>query len=273
MTARLLIGIVTIDYVSFSFDSDIKDATSALDIFKKKFGLFGKSLSQWGELRSKWNKEIDTIAADSGVDAKDKKATRKAKKEAKNQVGSLYSYARKQRTENEVTSKFFVTKKSIQPFMQSGWFENFDDKKALATEYFNTTDYFAKLTEENKGAYITQLKGWGVQNADEIVYKAAKDRKEALAASDEFLAEKSKEVGEATANEIHQFALARGYTEGVTAALDKLALKKQLINGTELDFTRILSAATSPSKSTLFTVNPYPDAAALSFKSFITSSA
>lgn len=117
---------------------------------------------------------------------------------------------------------------------------------ALATEYFNTTDYFAKLTEENKGAYITQLKGWGVQNADEIVnnqlYKAAKDRKDALAASDEFLAEKSKEVGEATANEIHQFALARGYTEGVTAALDELALKKQLINGTELDFTKDLTA-------------------------------
>lgn len=117
---------------------------------------------------------------------------------------------------------------------------------ALATEYFNTTDYFAKLTEENKGAYITQLKGWGVQNADEIVnnqlYKATQDRKDALAASDEFLAEKSKEVGEATANEIHQFALARGYTEGVTAALDELALKKQLINGTELDFTKDLTA-------------------------------
>ena len=113
-----------------TFDSDIKDATSALDIFKKKFGLFGKSLSQWGELRSEWNKEIDKITVNSGANTKDKKAKRKAQKEAKNQVGSLYSYARKQRTENEVTSKFFVTKKSIQPFMQSGWFENFDDKKA-----------------------------------------------------------------------------------------------------------------------------------------------
>ena len=113
-----------------TFDSDIKDATSALDIFKKKFGLFGKSLSQWGDVRSKWNDKLDKVIADSGVDNNNKRARRKARKEAKNQVGSLYSYARKQRTENEVTSKFFVTKKSIQPFMQSGWFENFDDKKA-----------------------------------------------------------------------------------------------------------------------------------------------
>lgn len=113
-----------------TFDSDIKDATSALDIFKKKFGLFGKSLSQWEDIRSEWKDKIDDIIDASGVDRDDKKATRKAKKEAKNQVGSFYSYNRKQRTENEVTSKFFVTKKSIQPFMQSGWFENFDNKKA-----------------------------------------------------------------------------------------------------------------------------------------------
>lgn len=113
-----------------TFDSDIKDATSALDVFKKKFGLFGKSLSQWEDVRKKWNAKLYDVVDASGVDRNDKKATRKAKKEAKNQVGSLYSYARKQRTENEVTSKFFVTKKSIQPFMQSGWFENFDDKKA-----------------------------------------------------------------------------------------------------------------------------------------------
>lgn len=113
-----------------TFDSDIKDATSALDVFKKKFGLFGKSLSQWEDIQKKWNAKLYDVVDASGVDRNDKKATRKAKKEAKNQVGSLYSYARKQRTENEVTSKFFVTKKSIQPFMQSGWFENFDDKKA-----------------------------------------------------------------------------------------------------------------------------------------------
>lgn len=113
-----------------TFDSDIKDATSALDIFKKKFGLFGKSLSQWGDARKEWNAELKKIVKESGVDIDDKKATRKARKEAKIQVGSLYSYARKQRTEDEVTSKFFVTKKSIQPFMQSGWFENFDNKKA-----------------------------------------------------------------------------------------------------------------------------------------------
>lgn len=113
-----------------TFDSDIKDATSALDVFKKKFGLFGKSLSQWEDVRKKWNAKLYDVVDTSGVDRNDKKATRKAKKEAKNQVGSLYSYARKQRTENEVTSKFFVTKKSIQPFMQSGWFENFDNKKA-----------------------------------------------------------------------------------------------------------------------------------------------
>lgn len=59
-----------------------------------------------------------------------KKEVRKAKKEAKNQVGSFYSYNREQRTEDDVISKFFITKKKIQPFLQADWFENFDDSKA-----------------------------------------------------------------------------------------------------------------------------------------------
>lgn len=59
-----------------------------------------------------------------------KKEVRKAKKEAKNQVGSFYSYNREQRTEDDVISKFFITKKKIQPFLQADWFENFDDGKA-----------------------------------------------------------------------------------------------------------------------------------------------
>lgn len=97
--------------------------------------MFGKSISQWKDFGSKRNKNIIEKATENlGKSLDDpslsKKEVKKAKKEAKNQVDSLYSYARKQRTENEVTSKFFVTKKSIQPFMQSGWFENFDNKKA-----------------------------------------------------------------------------------------------------------------------------------------------
>lgn len=69
-----------------TFDSDIKDATSALDIFKKKFGLFGKSLSQWGNVREEWDNKIGDIVKDSSVDTNDKKARRKARKEAKKKL-------------------------------------------------------------------------------------------------------------------------------------------------------------------------------------------
>lgn len=97
--------------------------------------MFGKSISQWEDLWSKRNKNIIEKATENlGKSLDDpslsKKEVKKARKEAKKEVGSFYSYNRKQRTENEVTSKFFVTKKSIQPFLQADWFENFDDGKA-----------------------------------------------------------------------------------------------------------------------------------------------
>ena len=97
-----------------TFDSDS-------DKFISKIGILNRSFEQWGESIRARKIDIDNLMSAGLVSSE---------KEEKNQVGSLYSYARKQRTENEVTSKFFVTKKSIQPFMQSGWFENFDNKKA-----------------------------------------------------------------------------------------------------------------------------------------------
>ena len=97
--------------------------------------MFGKSISQWEDLWSKRNKNIIEKATENlGKSLDDpslsKKEVRKAKKEAKNQVGSFYSYNREQRTEDDVISKFFITKKKIQPFLQADWFENFDDGKA-----------------------------------------------------------------------------------------------------------------------------------------------
>lgn len=91
--------------------------------------MFGKSISQWEDLWSKRNKNIIEKATEN-LGTLSKKEVKKARKEAKKEIGSFYSYNRKQRTENEVTSKFFVTKKSIQPFLQADWFENFDDGKA-----------------------------------------------------------------------------------------------------------------------------------------------
>lgn len=96
--------------------------------------MFGKSISQWEDLWSKRNKNIIEKATENLGKSDDpslsKKEVRKAKKEAKNQVGSFYSYNREQRTEDDVISKFFITKKKIQPFLQADWFENFDDGKA-----------------------------------------------------------------------------------------------------------------------------------------------
>lgn len=114
----------------------------------------------------------------------------------------------------------------------------------LATEWINSGNYLSNLTEKNKDYYITALQNMGVENAEEIVKNALTLATQAQSAAEEFLAQKKRETSnetysliDATAEEITKFAEEKGYAYNVTNALIELALKKQLVNGTTLDFS------------------------------------
>lgn len=114
----------------------------------------------------------------------------------------------------------------------------------LATEWINSGNYLSNLTEKNKDYYITALQNMGIENAEEIVKNALTLATQAQSAAEEFLAQKKRETSnetysliDATAEEITKFAEEKGYADNVTNALIELALKKQLVNGTTLDFS------------------------------------
>lgn len=114
----------------------------------------------------------------------------------------------------------------------------------LATEWINSGNYLSNLNETNKDYYITALQNMGVENAEEIVKNALTLATQAQSAAEEFLAQKKRETSnetysliDATAEEITKFAEEKGYADNVTNALIELALKKQLVNGTTLDFS------------------------------------
>lgn len=114
----------------------------------------------------------------------------------------------------------------------------------LATEWVNNGNFLANLTDETKQAYITQLQMMGIENAEAIVKDALVRITQTQAMEEEFLAQKKAETSDATyslinatADEITKFAEEKGYADNVTNALIELALKKQLVNGTTLDFS------------------------------------
>lgn len=106
----------------------------------------------------------------------------------------------------------------------------------LTTAYINHKGILDNLTEENSQLAISMLQNMGVSNAAEIVEKALADTRELLAAKNQFLALTGYEVVDATAAEINAFIDEQGYSERTRYELQLLALQKQLVNETTLDF-------------------------------------
>jgi len=79
---------------------------------------------------------------------------------------------------------------------------------ALATEWVNSSDFLAQLTEQNREYYATQLEAMGIENYEEVISYAY-----ALNEAKEVLMQSSLELGEATQDEIEALIAEGTYSE------------------------------------------------------------
>ncbi len=79
---------------------------------------------------------------------------------------------------------------------------------ALATEWVNSSDFLAQLTEQNEEYYKTQLEAMGVENYEEVISYA-----HALNEAKEVLSQSSLELGNATYDEIEALIAEGTYSE------------------------------------------------------------
>lgn len=79
---------------------------------------------------------------------------------------------------------------------------------ALATEWVNSSDFLAQLTEQNEEYYKTQLESMGIENYEEVISYA-----HALNEAKEVLAQSSLELGTATQDEIEALIAEGTYSE------------------------------------------------------------
>ena len=82
---------------------------------------------------------------------------------------------------------------------------------ALATEWVNSSDFLAQLTEQNEEYYKTQLESMGIENYEELISYA-----HALNEAKEVLSQSSLELGNATYDEIETL-IKEGTYSGLTA--------------------------------------------------------
>ena len=79
---------------------------------------------------------------------------------------------------------------------------------ALATEWVNSSDFLAQLTEQNEEYYKTQLESMGIENYEEVISYA-----HALNEAKEVLSQSSLELGNATYDEIEALIAEGTYSE------------------------------------------------------------
>ena len=84
---------------------------------------------------------------------------------------------------------------------------------ALATEWVNSSDFLAQLTEQNREYYATQLEAMGIENYEEVISHAM-----ALNDAKEVLSQSSLMLGEATQDEIESLIAEGTYSE-LTASM------------------------------------------------------
>ncbi|WNV56910.1 phage tail tape measure protein [Oscillospiraceae bacterium NTUH-002-81] len=115
----------------------------------------------------------------------------------------------------------------------------------LIDAYIQQTGILENVTEDNKDLIASYLEEMGVANALELVENALAWQTDALAAEKEFAAEKGIELVNATADEINAFVDEKGYSEQTRHELLLLALQKEYVNQTALDFSGDLTSLMS----------------------------
>lgn len=106
----------------------------------------------------------------------------------------------------------------------------------LASAYVNSSNFLAKLTPETKAYYTSVLDEMGVENASQVVKDTLAKKNELLAAKKKYLADQGENVANAEAKDITKFAESKNYSDQLTNSLLLLAMRKKLVNGTQLNF-------------------------------------
>ena len=107
----------------------------------------------------------------------------------------------------------------------------------LASEYVNSNNFLSQLDDTNKDYYISTLSNMGVENAEEVVLNTLAQKTQMLAMEKEWCKNNTTDLANATLDEINQFITEHHYSKEAATALYQLALEKQLVNGTTLDFS------------------------------------
>jgi len=111
----------------------------------------------------------------------------------------------------------------------------------LIASYLEHSQILNNVTTDNKDFVITMLEEMGVMNAEEIVLANLNLQHETLAAEKQWASETTRELTDATAEEIQAFIDEHGYSQEVRNELVRLALAKETVNGTVLDFSGDIS--------------------------------
>lgn len=133
----------------------------------------------------------------------------------------------------EVYSKFIETVSEYPDDLEKTQ-EAFNE---LAQAYIEHEGILEGLTEENKNVATQMLKNMGIANAEEVVTASLAQAQEDLKLEKEYVETASEQLADATVGEINAFIDEKNYSEQAKDALVVLALQKQLVNGTTLDFS------------------------------------
>ncbi len=112
----------------------------------------------------------------------------------------------------------------------------------LAGAYVNSHGFLSNLTEENQDYYKSILDEMGVENSSSVIKQALANSTNTLSAEKEYASQTGQNLAEQSAEEIAAFATQQSYSDSLTMSLYQLALQKQLINGTTLDFSSDIGA-------------------------------
>ncbi|MDE6568085.1 MAG: hypothetical protein K2K70_10200, partial [Lachnospiraceae bacterium] len=112
----------------------------------------------------------------------------------------------------------------------------------LATEWVNSNNFLSQLNGTNEDYYISTLKEMGVENAEAVVTAALSKKEAELNAEKKWTEATTKDLADATADEIDKLAKEKGWTDDTKNALYEMALEKQAVNGLSLDFSSDIDA-------------------------------
>lgn len=129
-----------------------------------------------------------------------------------------------------------------------------DAQNKLATEYVNSNDFLAQLTEENKDYYTSQLKDLGIKNAQEVVTTQLENKAKSLNLAYSALSKEQKktvksgeELAEMSGTDI---AMLLGEANGSKKARIELAkLAYQTTNWADLDATQTIEQLNNIAKA------------------------